>query len=254
MKDRKKTVLSGRLDRNSPVSLYYQLKNMVTSAIEEGILAKGDKLPTEQELIEEFDVSRTTVRLALQELKAEGYISAIPGKGSFVAAPLVNFNASKLLGFSEEIQLLGYQPGTRLIAVDQIECEAQIAKELQIEVGPRILRVSRLRLADNRPIGLATSYLNSIRFPDLWNQDYNQLSLYKIFEEKMDLQITGATQRIGAGLATENEAKYLEVQIGTPMLRVQRTTLVEDGIPVDYVKAGFDATIFEYYSELKRSK
>jgi len=115
-----------------------------------------------------------------------------------------------------------------------------------------ILKVFRLRTANNQPVGICTSYLNLVEFPKLRFQDYNKLSLYAIIERDLNLLIVRAKQTIMADIVSKKESKLLKLQEGSPVMRVYRTTFVEGDIPIDIAEAVFNAKSYYYNSDLYR--
>src|SRR5574341_1099270 len=105
------------VDRNLPVPLYYQLREALLTLIKEGRLKEGDLIPTERELGERFQVSRITVRRAIDELAREGYLVTQQGKGTFVARPKIQRHMTHMKSFSEEMADEGHRPGSRLLSL-----------------------------------------------------------------------------------------------------------------------------------------
>jgi len=243
-------ILNLDLDRNSAVPLYYQIYSTLKSAIEEGVYKPNERLLNETELMEKFGVSRATVRLALQKLEYEGLILRKQGKGTLVLPPKINVKITNLFSFSKELERLGYRPGTQLLKKDYIRIDQSIAKELQLTPKTKVLRLIRLRTADELPVGICTSYLNLPEFPEVQNQDYTQLSLYEIIEKKIGLKIIRAEERIVADIASRKEATLLGLKANSPVLRIYRTTYVQGNIPIETVYAVFNAKVYSFYTEL----
>jgi GntR family transcriptional regulator len=161
-----------------------------------------------------------------------------------------------LLSFSQEVEQIGYRPGTVLLKVTESAVPMSVDHYLGLQPGQLVLRVVRLRTADDRPIALATSWLNLIRFPDLRDLDYTRLSLYDLFEEDQGLTIVRAVQRISADLATPQEAEALTSSTGSPVLRLSRTTFIagdqRGGMPIEHVEAAFNGRMYSVETELYR--
>ena len=158
------------IDKHSSVPLHAQLRECIRTAIRSGLLAPGDKLPTEEELCSQFAISRPVVRQAYAQLAAEQMIERRRGHGSYVK----NVNADtlklyQLLSFEEEMQLLGKRPGTRLISSETAPGSPQIRRLLQMEDGDLCFRIRRLRTADGLPFCLVDNYVSLARFPAMTN-------------------------------------------------------------------------------------
>jgi len=245
-----------KLDRHSPIPLYHQLVELLKQEIAADIYRPGDRIPSEGELMSEVGVSRTTVRLALKALENEGLVRREQGRGTFVATPRIRSQFPALLSFSQEVEQMGYRPGTVLLDVTESLIPPSVEAYLGLQPGQPALRVVRMRTADSQPIALTTSWLNLVEFPKLRDLDYTQLSLYTLFEEESELIIVRAIQRILADLATEREAEVLAVSFGSPVVRLSRTTYVagerEGGVPIEHVDAVFNGGMYSVETELCR--
>ncbi|MDY7075666.1 MAG: GntR family transcriptional regulator [Chloroflexota bacterium] len=144
------------LDHQSPVPLYLQLKDSLASQIAEGLLQAGDVLPSERQLCEEFDVSRTTVREALRELNLQGLIRTVPGRGAFVTALQPNLTIRvSLTGFTGDVRREGAVPSSRLLDAKLIMSPTPtIAEEMGLHSDPdsEVVRLERLRLVNDVPL------------------------------------------------------------------------------------------------------
>src|SRR5699024_6972504 len=128
--------------------LYYQLVELLKNQIETHLLA-NDKLPSERELEKKYGVSRTTVRLALQELENERYIYRRHGKGTFVSdLTKQTANLAGVYSFTEEMKKIGKKPQTKVFSFEQEEADKRLARALQLSLGESVFKVTRLRLAD----------------------------------------------------------------------------------------------------------
>ncbi len=246
------------LDRRSVIPLYHQLAEVIKKQIISGVYHPGDLLPSESKLVEDFGVSRTTVRLAMDSIKEMGLVLREQGKGTFVTSSRLHSRFPVLSSFTEEVELLGRTPGTVLVEACDVEAPLLIAEALQLEPGRQIHRIIRLRTADDKPICLATSWLNDIRFPQLRKLDYAQLSIYDLFENILGLTILRAVQHIWADISTPSDAKILEISTGAPLLRLTRNTFVasdqDNGSPIEYVEAAFIGQMYRVESELYRPR
>lgn len=206
-------------------------------------------MPSEADLVQEFGVSRTTARRALDELRRQGMVRREPGRGTFLASPRLRSNLAYLHSFTEEIERWGYMAGARLISREERTADEEVAARLEVAVGEKVLFVRRLRLADGRPIFVCDSHLPLGRFPELKDADYGTVSLSKLFEEKTGQKVEHARQWMGAAAATPNVANLLEIAPGTPVLKVKRVTLVTGGMPIEVVEAYFHPKRYQHYNE-----
>src|SRR6516225_6403974 len=142
-------MLTVRVDPHSPVPLYAQLESILAAEIAAGRLPPGDQLPKEEELVKRYGVSRTTVRQAIQNLVRRGLIEIRRDKGTFVSQPKITQDLTGLSGFVEEMQSLGRNASARLLDTQTVPASESVARQLAITVGTRVVRIRRVRLADN---------------------------------------------------------------------------------------------------------
>jgi GntR family transcriptional regulator len=245
-----------KLDKNLPIPLYYQLMQVLIEQIESGEMKPGDSFFSERELAEHFGISRMTVRQALQRLVDEGRIVREQGRGSFVAEPKINQRLMRLTSFSEEMQKLGKKPGAIVISAAAAEADAKLAQELQLDdarpESRRVLVLTRVRTADDRPIALETTHLPLGRFPDLANQDFTDVSLYRLLEHRYGVVAVTAKQTIEVGMPDEREMKLLQLSPGVPVLLLKRTTRDAEDRPFEYVNAVYAGDRYRFQADLVR--
>ncbi len=238
------------LARSSEGTLYYQLHTELVEQIDSGKIGVGDRLPSEADLVRDYDVSRTTARRALDELRRQGLVRREPGRGTFLASPRLRSDLAYLYSFSEETERWGYEPGTRLISQKETGADKKIAKRLGVERGEKVLYVRRLRLADKQPIFVCDSYLPIVRFPELRNADYGTVSLRDLFEETIGRKFARAQQWIEAAAVHQDVAGLLDVEAGIPVLKIERVTFVDGDEPIENVEAFFHPERYRHYNEL----
>ena len=236
--------------RSSEGTLYYQLHTELVEQIESGKIGVGDRLPSEADLVRDYDVSRTTARRALDELRREGLVRREPGRGTFLVSPRLRSDLAYLYSFSEEIEHWGYEPGARLVSQKETGAAKTIAKRLGVEPGEEVLYVRRLRLADGQPIFLCDSYLPIVRFPELRDADYGTVSLRELFENTTGRKFARAQQWIEAAAAPRDVAGLLDIEAGTPVLKIERVTFVDGDEPIENVEAFFHPERYRHYNEL----
>jgi GntR family transcriptional regulator len=238
------------VDKSNPTPLYFQIKEKIGNLISSGSLKPGDLLLTETQLMDQLNVSRTTVRQAYKELKIDGLISSERGKGTFVAQKAVVIETSSLVGFTREIENMGYRAGIKSSVSEITKCNEQIAKELQLSLDQSILKVTRIRTADDIILGLAISCLNTVKYPSLLDFDYSKESIYDVIQKKLGLKISWASLVIISEIATEELAKKLMINKGSAILKLCRTTYVDENIPIDYAETLLIGKIYKYQSKI----
>src|SRR6201992_2610677 len=139
--------------------LYSRVETVLAGEISDGDLRVGDQLPTEDSLIARFEVSRITVRRAIQNLVSRGLVEIRRGKGTFVAAPKITQNLAELSGFVEDMHALGRKPTARVICKAVMTADATVASRLALTTGERVVRIRRVRLADGIPLSFDETFL-----------------------------------------------------------------------------------------------
>ncbi len=215
---------------------YSQIITYYQELIEKGKLQEEEQMPTESEIGVLFNVSRITVRQALDGLQQLGYIYKVQGKGSFVSSKKTGMQLNQLKGFSEEMRNLGLEPSTILVKLEMIHPTENVAKALGIDASQQIYAITRVRCADNTRMALEYVHIPFSRFPGLENYDLTT-SLYTLLNEKYRCFTSKAVQSIQAGEASREDSRLLQIKAGAPVLRITRTTYTREGVPFEYVES-----------------
>ena len=144
---------------------YLCLANSLIEQITEGVYPKGCLLPSEREICEKYNISRTTARQALNILAQEGYITSIQGKGTVVTHPQIQQELGTIYSFDEDMRQLGKNPETHIMDFIEMSAPDALAAIFSLPPGCPIYRIMRLRLADQKPMLLETNFLPCSRFP-----------------------------------------------------------------------------------------
>lgn len=185
---------------NRSGSRYSQIADYYSCLINEQKLQNGEKMPTEEQICNLFQVSRITVRQAMAELAQAGYIERVQGKGSFVRMQKTDMQLNHLQGFSEEMKAKGKQASSRLISMERIDCDKTIAKRLKLEEGTPVVSLQRLRLADGEPVAVEHVFIPFHLCPQLLQWDGSGSLYYQLNEN--GLKVHRATQDISAGFSS----------------------------------------------------
>ncbi len=196
--------------------LYTQIKDHLQIQIQQGAYPPGARLPSERELALEFGVSRITARQALQELIQDGLTYSRVGKGTFVCPPKIDLTV--LTSFSEESRQRGMTPGSRVLKTALVPAEAATASWLQVSPGTEIVVLTRVRLANNRPLALETAHLDHRLCPGILDRhDFSHESLYEVLRQAYGRVMVWADQIIEARQPTHEECQI-------PLLGLTRVT------------------------------
>jgi GntR family transcriptional regulator len=226
------------IQKDSPLPLYYQLKELLRQEIESGHWQPGQRIPSEAELCQAFDISRTVVRQALRELEYQGLLYREQGKGTFVAQPKISESLMQdLSGFYEDMVAKGLTPVTKVLRQEVQPADKKIAKYLQIEPGDQVIVIERLRSVGSEPINLVTTYVPYDICPDLIDEDLSTQSLYALLEKKHGLELSHGRRTIEAVAANQYEAQLLGVEEGAPLVLLDSVSYLKDGRPIEYFHA-----------------
>jgi GntR family transcriptional regulator len=242
----------GPLVRTGAGTLYAQLYSTLLAQIRAGEYRSGERLPTEAELGEIYGVSRMTVRRALDELRRGGFVERKPALGTFVAEPSLAAQISGVHSLTDEIVQLGMTPGSVLLRQEMVAVGDVAGQQLQLAADETVLRLERVRTADGRPFYVAQSYLNTVEFPVLVDEDFtaDDLSLLDTYGRVLGLGVERMTQLVSATLAPPLAQRAFDLKPSAPVLVFERTVYVGGNRPVEYVKAYFRGDSYKFYSEL----
>jgi GntR family transcriptional regulator, N-acetylglucosamine utilization regulator len=225
------------VSRHAPIPLYHQVKNAVLRDIEAGHWGPGEQLPTENELIARFHVSKITVRQALRELAQMGYIRREQGRGTFVQHPPLEEGPRELTSFTGEMRGHGLAARSLVLEQGTLSAPADVALWLEIDSGAPVFCLRRLRLANGEPMGLQTAYLPTTLVPGIEDLSFADDSLYEVLASRYSLYPAKARETHQAVLVAAEEAALLRVDPGAPALAAERLTSLASGQPLEYVQS-----------------
>lgn len=218
------------IDRASPVPLYFQMASKIEQAIIDGVLAPGSRLENELALGERLNLSRPTVRRALQELVDKGLLVRRRGVGTQVVMRPVTRKV-ELSSLYDDLIHAGRRPTTRLLLWEVASADRRITEELSVPTGAPVLHIRRLRLADGVPLAVLENFLPS-EFTGITGQELQEHGLYRLLRARGAV-IRVAHQRIGARAATAKESRLLETRARGPVLTMDRTAYDSAGRAVE---------------------
>lgn len=236
-------------DKHMP--LYFQLQEAIRNKIARGVYKPDEPIPTELELQKEYEVSRETVRKAINDLVLAGLVEKRRGKGTFVARPKIIHRIGRVYSSTEEVIARGMEPGTRFIKIEKMFPPDYIREEMNLGQGDEVFHAKRLRLADHEPVAILVSYLPSDLVPDLSEIEFVNNSLYRTLEEHYGLVLRDCDEIIEAGLVDKEDAKLLNIPTSRPVLVVNRTTYLNTGRVIEKLIAFYRSDRFKYMVRLE---
>jgi GntR family transcriptional regulator len=222
---------ASRVDRSSPVPLYFQLAQQLEAAINDGRLPPGTRIDTEVELARQLGLSRPTVRQAMDYLVDKGVIARRRGAGTRVVSSGVR-RPLELSSLHDDLLRSGQRPTTKVLSIAVEPATAEVAHSLQVPEHTDVLVLVRLRSATNQPIARMTNYL-PIVFADITTAELEDHGLYEILRAR-GVRLHSANQVVGARTATAVESRLLGEPRGSALLTMQRTTVDDHGGVVEY--------------------
>jgi GntR family transcriptional regulator len=242
------------IDRNSSVPAYHQIKENLRDAIRNEMLQPEDILPPERELARICRVSVVAVRQAIDDLTQEGLLHQVKGIGTFVSPPKLVQVLPTVLGFSARMRQSGHVTLNRVLAQEKIEARPSLARRLRIAEGASIMRLSRLRIVDNEPLMIETSFLSLDRFPDLLGDDFAVRSLYDVIAARYGIRAVELDQTLEPVLMTPYEAELLESAPGSPAMLMEVIALAADDDPFEFSKAIVRGDKCQYYFRMRSTQ
>lgn len=212
------------------------------------------KMQSERELSALYHVSRTTVRTALKQLEIEGYIYKQQGKGTFVSQESDRMaNLSKMYSFTDHMLQLNKKPKTRVLSFEKVEPNRNIIRQMALKDDELVFQIIRLRLADNEPLMLETTYMPERLFKNLTRQMVEERPLYTIVSEEFNEIISLAKETFLVGIAQALDAKHLEIESGAPVFQIQRQTYDDKGMMIELTNSIARGDKFRYQIQHQRT-
>ena len=233
-----------------PIPYYFQLSNYIERKIKAKEFEPGQLMPSEQEICEKLDISRTVVRQAMADMERKGLITKQSGKRSTVSYPKYQGSLMQnLRGYYEDAVSKGQKPTTRVLKLAVVPAEGEVAEALKLKEGEPVIMLNRLRFLDGDPEVLVVTYLPESKCPGLVREDLTNESLYELLARKYGLVISQGYRTVEAIALERGDAKLFGVQPGRPALLLRSVGLLEDGTPLEYYVAKHrgDRSQFQIY-------
>ncbi|MCL2486450.1 MAG: GntR family transcriptional regulator [Oscillospiraceae bacterium] len=234
---------------DSPYTLYYQLEEKLAKKILNNEWKPGQKIPSEAELCGIYNVSRITVRKAVENLTLSGQLIKHQGKGTFVANAAMEHRLSKFYSFSEVLKKKGMKERAQMLSFKVAAAAGKISGKLNLQPKAQVFVIKRLRMADELPYTVETSYIPHHLCPGLNSGDiiehglYDSMRALSIFPER-------AVEEFRATAVRKSEADHMKVNVNSPAIQLERTTY--SGIQIiEYCSSIVRGDFFTYTVELK---
>lgn len=242
------------IDETLPTPLYHQIYVLIREKIFSGAYENGSLIPTENELEKMFDVSRITVKRALDELAAEGLVTRQRGRGTTITfSNPVSHSSANMDGLMEDLISIVKETTVEIIEFDYVKASPQAMDALKLDPSSIVQKAIRVRKKDNTPFSYVITHLpeeigRSFSTDELKNEPILALI------ERSGKSISRARQTVTATLADGTTAPALDVNIGSPLLKVSRIVYDDQDIPVEYIIIYYRPDLYQLNLELSRVK
>lgn len=236
-------------------SKFFILKKVLEEKIENEEFPADEPIPSERELMEMYQVSRITVRKAVDELVNEGYLYKIQGKGTYVKTDERSSNLFAITSCTEDVVRMGMKPTKKVMVAELVYANAKRAKALEITQEERVFMLGRILFADQEPLNYTVTFLPEKLFPGIDRHSFDRESLYQVLQEEYGVRLTKARRTIEAILARDEVAEYLDIEEGSPIILFRCVTYgIVNGkeIPVENFKCYYRTDKFKFYIDQVR--
>jgi GntR family transcriptional regulator len=225
---------------------YFQISRDIIAQVQSGTLAAGMPVPSENEIIEQYQVSNTTARKALQELEKAGWVTRIKGKGTFVRDRTVVRSIDRIFGFTRNMIEAGRKPSTRLIGFHlRNEDHTQVINGREFTMKGPFCEIERIRFADEVPMMKETRYLSLRLCPEIHRKNLEE-SLYDLFEREYGLQLTAIHQMLSAIVLEGEDLKVFQVAKPIPAFRVEGASFCGKDMIIEMENAVYRGDMYRF--------
>lgn len=236
-----------KIDRKSALPLYYQLKEILKEEIDIGKYKSGEQIPSENELSDMLDISRNTAKQAIAGLVSEGILFRIQGKGTFVAEKKVFKGLTEAFSFSSEFKSNGTNLVTKVIVAEEINESTETLQYLKLKESTELFRIQRLRVLNEVPVALQTSYIPKFFCKNLLSHDLSQNSLFDLLKDHFNLSFSYFTENLSCVKADQYEAELLKVKKQTPLFLLTRKTFTKNDEIIEVARSFMPGDRCEFY-------
>jgi GntR family transcriptional regulator len=240
------------IDRENSLPYHVQLREILLDRMKKGDWKPGTRIPGDEELCRMFDVSRTVVRQALQDLTYEGWIYRKRGKGTFVAEPRVSGIglAKSLDTFYRSLSDRGIETRMQNLEKGIIPAENDVAKILEVEPMAPLIKIIQLFSVKDQPLFFTTSYIPYDLCRELIFADLTRRTIYEFLEQQCNISMGRAQRKVSAHIAENDQAGLLDINVGEPLLYLESIGFSSGGKPLEYLVGYFHGKRLQFEVEI----
>lgn len=234
--------------------VYQRILALIRHHIRSGQLKPGEMLPPESKLCEIYGVSRTTIRLAMDQLAEERLIVRQRGKGSFVETPKLHRNLNHLYSFTKDMESLGIRPSSKVIEKSVVTPPEKVAEVLAIPKDAPVFKLVRVRYADEEPVLYESTFVPDFLCSGIEQEDFSQDSLYLLLQNKYQLKLDRAFETYESVILGKRLAGFLSSSPSAAAFQIHRTGFLENGIAFEYTYSTVRSDKCMFTVELKNGE
>lgn len=206
-----------------------------------------EPLPSERKLCEDFGVSRTTVRAAIQELIARNELISKPGRGTFINTSILKVNLEALDSTTEKIRGAGKVVRSKILKSNVIEANKDLALTFSVSLGDKLFELKRIRFMDDEPFSLDTAYLNVNKFPGIEAIDFTDDSLFRVLKDVYRVNLNHGEETFEISYANYEESLHLRIEEGKPVIVLEGQVFDKEDKLVEISKQIIRADKIKYH-------
>jgi len=216
---------------------YQRIQKDLLQKIESGVYKHGEYIPSEPKLCEIYNVSRTTIRTAINSLVEDGYMTIVRGMGTKVTSTMLRCKMSNVMSFTDVLNQQGMETSLNEVKIKKISPSKDICEKLAITADEEVYEIYRVRYADDEPISIHYSFIPCKYIPDYSLDLFHEVqSLYRMLEEHYNIFVQVSEDNISALKADKTVAQVLKIKENDPILFIERTAYDINSNIIEYNK------------------
>ena len=243
-----------KIDKNIGIPLYEQILEIIYNDIQNGVFSYGEIIPKELDLCETYNVSRPTIRKALNILVENGNLIRIKGKGTYVSSDKkIKQDFTHIIqNFNDEMSQKGVSPGTKVLEKKLLLPDEITQEKLNLKNGEKVIKLVRLRYANNEPLLVVTTYIPYDKAKFLFEKDFEKVSLYDSLEEK-NINIKKAIRTFEVQKANKKTSSLLTVAKDDPVFYLETIAYSDKNIPMEFSKCFYRGDKNKFIVEIEKN-
>ena len=229
--------------------IYRKIKEDILQKIEAGEYKKSSRIEPERQLCLQYGVSRMTLRQAIEELASEGYLYKVQGRGTFVSTPA--FQQKNLKSFTDTLRESGHEAKTKVLEMERVHQMSRLCQLLEVPVSMPLVKIKRLRYADEIPTALETVCLPAMYAPGIEDEDLSS-SLYNLLETKYQATVETVRCDMEACISDQMQMRIFELEKPEALLRVEGISIGAEGRKLFYEISYYRSQVYRYRVDLYR--